>query len=184
MTRRRLRAAYTADELAKVYPKPHDSSHHVDHRLRVAVTIQVARSFADTYASAADLSCGDGLILSNVPAARKVFGDLAPGYPISGPLEETLDELDPVDLYVCTETIEHLDDPDTVLAKIRAKANRLVLSTPVDAWKDSNREHYWAWSREDVERMLIAAGFKPTLFVALDFRVAGSDYCFGIWGCR
>lgn len=181
---KRLRSAYTTDELAAIYAEPHDSSHHADHRLRVAVTIQVARGFAGTFGSAADLSCGDGLILSNVPAERKVFGDLAPGYPVTGPLEQTLADLEPVDLYVCTETLEHLDDPAAVLATVRAKTRLLVLSTPVDAWYDHNPEHYWAWSREGVEQLLTAAGFAPTVYVALDFRPAGSDYCFGIWRCR
>jgi len=183
MTRQRLRPAYGADELGRVYPRPHDSGHHPDHGPRIAVTAVVARVCTVGARSAADLSCGDGLILSGLDVTRKVFGDLAPGYEVTGPLESTLQTLDPVDVYVCTETLEHLDDPGLVLRLIRARTRRMVLSTPVDAWADTNPEHYWAWSRADVEEMLAAAGFKAAMYAELDMRPGGSDYAFGIWGC-
>jgi hypothetical protein len=135
-------------------------------------------------AAAADLSCGNGAILDGIGAARSYKGDYAPGHAITGPLEQTLDELPNVDLYVCSETLEHLDEPDAVLVRIRSKASLLLLSTPVGAWGDSNPEHYWAWSRADVEEMLTAAGFKTVVYNELDFRPAGMAYAFGIWGCK
>jgi hypothetical protein len=133
---------------------------------------------------AADLSCGNGAILSAIPAETRYFGDFAPGHEYCGPIEQTIDELPEVDLFVCSETIEHLDDPDAVLATIRSKAWSLVLSTPVDAWHDSNPEHYWAWSRTDVEEMLTAVGWRTSLYSEVDFRPLGMPYCFGIWGAR
>lgn len=185
MTRKRLRPAYTAEQLQDLYRQPHDHRRWPDHHLRVDVTVQVARWLVGFDAdSAADLSCGNGTILSQVPAARKYGGDFAPGHEFHGPIEETIAELPDVELFICSETIEHLDDPDAVLAQIRGRARQLVLSTPVDAWDDANPEHYWAWSREDVEEMLAAAGWQQRIYTAVDFRPMGLPYCFGIWGVR
>lgn len=185
MTRRRLRPAHSGEELRQMYAVPHDHRNWAGHRLRVSVTREIARWLAgDTVDSAADLSCGSGAVLNAVPARRKHFGDFAPGYEFHGPLEQTLLALRRVDLFLCCETLEHLDDPDAVLALMREKAGKLVLSTPVDAWDDTNPEHYWAWSRADVEAMLFAAGWDPYLYAAADFRLMGLPYCFGIWGAR
>jgi hypothetical protein len=185
MTRQRLRPAHTPERLAEIYATPHDHRRFPDHILRVDATIALAQWLAGSgVRRAADLSCGNGAVLAAVPAKARIFGDFAPGYEMTGPLEETLPQLDPVDLYVCAETLEHLDDPDKVLALIRAKTNAFVLSTPVEAWDDDNEEHYWAWSREDVEAMLAAAGFDVGVYSSVDFRPLGLPYCFGIWGCR
>lgn len=184
MTRVRLRPAYSPEKLAELYAKPHDHTGWRDHHLRVALTLEVARWVAEgELDSAADLSCGDGAILSGVPARTRYFGDFAPGYGLTGPIEETIEQIPHVDLMVCAETLEHVDDPDKVLKAIRAKATALVLSTPVGAWRDPNPEHYWAWSRADVEEMAAAAGFGVMAFTSLDFRMHGSEYYeFGIWG--
>lgn len=184
MTRQRLRPAYGAEDLARIYPKPHDHTRWIDHQMRVRMTAIVAQG-AGRLHSGADLSCGDGAVLRSLDLAVRHFGDLAPGYEHTGPIEQTIGDIPDVDLFVCTETLEHLDDPDLVLKRIREKSGGLVLSTPVDAWDDTNPEHYWAWSRSDVEEMLAAAGFTVVVYACLDARggVPGS-YCFGIWGCR
>lgn len=184
MALRRLRPAHPPERLAQIYAKPHDSSHWRDHVVRVAITCELAANvFEDcTVCSVADLSCGDATVARYVEAARTVLGDIAPGYHHTGPIEQTIDEIDPVDLFICCETIEHLDDPHLILKKIRAKTRYLVLSTPIDAWDDANIEHYWAWDRDEVEWMLYMAGFttlKP--YVQLDMRESWSPYCFGIW---
>ena len=183
MRLQRLRPAYSEDELARLYARPHDHTRWPDHHLRVDATLAVARWMArDGIGSAADLSCGNGHILRSLDARRKYFGDYAPGYSITGPIDKTIHEIPTVDLFVCSETIEHLDDPDMVLIGIRAKARMLVLSTPVEAWDDANPEHYWAWDRERVESMVRAAGWLPHVYTAVDFRPQGLPYCFGIWG--
>lgn len=187
MTRRRLRPAYSPEELAQVYATPHAHSGWQDHRLRVSVTVEAARWLAESSGArtAADLSCGDGAVLNATSVPLRLFGDIAPGHEFTGPIEETLGEIPDVDLFVCTETLEHLDDPDKVLAGIRAKTRTFLLSTPVAAWQDTNPEHYWAWSRTDVEEMLWAAGFKPAVYSTVDFRSSGEAfYQFGIWGCQ
>ncbi|RBQ21611.1 hypothetical protein DP939_02560 [Spongiactinospora rosea] len=185
MTRKRLRPAYSDAELKALYCTPHDHRRWRDHHLRVDVTIAMARWMAgDGVAAAADLSCGNGAILSAVPAGAKYFGDFAPGYRFQGPIEDTIMQIPQVDLFVCSETLEHVDAPMLVLGRIRDHARMLVLSTPVDAWDDDNPEHYWAWSREDIEEMLAAAGWRQHVYATADFRPMGLPYAFGIWGVR
>ena len=184
MRRERLRDAYSPEILANHYAKPHRHFGNADHRLRVAVTIAVARSVG-AVESVADLACGDAAIASAVNAPKRYLGDFAPGYPIVGPIEQTINDIPPVDLFVCTETIEHLDDPDAVLRAIRAKTRHLILSTPVGCFHDSNPEHYHAWDREAVEAMMAEAGFKAEVYSSVDFTGYGPDhYEFGVWWAR
>lgn len=184
MRAKRLRPAYTDDEMVRVYPKPHEAGLWVDHRARVNITVTLAHMFDYGAKSGADLSCGDGMILQNIALQERHFGDFAPGYQYYGPIEKTIHEIPPVNLFVCTETIEHLDNPDDLLVEIGRKADRLILSTPIDAWDDPNHEHYWAWDREYVEAMIREAGYRLLFFNALDFRLGNpASYCFGIWGC-
>lgn len=194
MTRRRLRPEWSPEALANLYARPHDHTRWVDHRLRVAVTSEVAKwmvaELLDSGPSwlplVADLSCGDGAVVRSLGLrARQILGDLAPGYSITGPLEQTVPALDgPIDMYVCCETLEHLNDPDQVLKLIREKSRTLLLSTPVDAGDDPNLEHYWSWSRSDVEGMLGDAGWSVGFYTEVDCRPAGLQYSFGIWGAR
>lgn len=180
----RLRPAHDDEALARIYAAPHQHTKWDDHKVRVAVTAQFAHRMAGRVDSAADLSCGDGTIINALAADTRYLGDFAPGYPIVGPIDDTIDQIPVVDLFVCCETLEHLDVPDLTLKKIRAKARALVLSTPVDAFNDRNEEHYWAWSREAVEAMLAAAGFIVVVYAAIDFRPSGGEYQFGVWYCR
>ncbi len=184
--RQRLRPAHSPEQLAHIYAAPHDSSRWRDHRVRVAVTLELARGYLHdnpgSVTSVADLSCGDATIARSLGADTVVLGDYAPGYDHHGPIEVTIHRIPTVDLFVCSETLEHVDDPDLVLAAIRAKTKRLVLSTPVDCWGDANVEHYWAWSAEHVEGMLRTAGFDVDVFTRLDMR-RWSPYAFGIWAC-
>ena len=188
MTRQRLRPAYTPAELAEIYAKPHDSRRWIDHNVRVETTMALGIGLAEkSIQSIADLSCGNGAIArglqwQNGGGPRLILGDFAPGYDYTGPIEATIEEIPPVDVFVCSETIEHLDDPDKVLARIRRKTRYLLLSTPIEAWGETNPEHYWAWDRDEVENMLQNAGFtthKP--YIELDMRNSWSPYCFGIW---
>lgn len=188
MRRERLRPAHDAATLATIYSRPHRSSTWNDHNIRVDVTIALGRGLlADLSEPAvADLSCGDARIARALTPAP-VLGDFAPGYLLRGPIEETIELLADrhVDAFVLSETLEHLDDPEAVLAKIRPVTDGLILSTPVEAWNDlPNLEHYWAWDAEAVEAMLVAAGFEVRAYNALDLRRGFSPYCFGIWVAR
>lgn len=182
--RTRLRPAHSPERLAEIYATPHNHTQWFDHRVRVAVTAVFARSIAGQPATAADLSCGDGAILRFLEAGRSYYGDFAPRYDLTGPIERTIEQIPTVDLLVCCETLEHLDDPDVVLKAARSKARTLVLSTPVGAFTDTNIEHYWAWDREGVEEMLRSAGWDPAIYTELDFRPSGLEYSFGVWYAR
>lgn len=180
----RLRPAHNPDTLARIYATPHNHTPWADHRIRVAVTAQFAHAVSGRIRTAADLSCGDGTILTALDAEEKHFGDFAPGWQLTGPIDDTIEHIPAVDLFLCCETLEHLDDPDLTLKRIRRKAKTLVLSTPVGAFGDTNVEHYWAWSRAGVEVMLTTAGFTVIVYNELDFRPAGGVYAYGIWWCR
>jgi 2-polyprenyl-3-methyl-5-hydroxy-6-metoxy-1,4-benzoquinol methylase len=152
---------------------------------RVDVTSSIAYNILPYGGSVADLSCGDAVIaerLRETHNARLTLGDYAPGYNITGPIEKTIHDIDPVDLFICSETVEHLDDPDAVLADIRRKCEWLILSTPdgEDA-RINNPQHLWGWDAEAMEQMLRAAGFEPRMFTLVDPRFSGCQYAYQIW---
>jgi len=185
VTVKRLRPMPTAEEMAAMYPAPHD--HRIygrGHHERVEATVALAvQQIADAERQiVADLSCGNGDIARRIATSPAVhLGDFAAGWEYHGPLEETLDLIPLVDVYVCSETIEHLDDPFDVLLKIRHQAERLVLSTPIGCWDDANGEHLWAWDREGVEQLLDSAGWSPWAFTNVDSTAYGEPYNYGIW---
>lgn len=178
----RLRDAYTPAELQVIYPRPHQHDRWPDHRLRVDVTVQIARFLHPGGGTIADLSCGDAAIANALNADRVILGDLAEGYEHHGPIEQTIDRIPRVDLFVCCETLEHLDDPDRVLWKIRQRANTLVVSTPDGEQTGHNPEHYWGWDANGVYDMLTTAGFTPVVRTLLHLTQPAAAY--QIWGCR
>lgn len=181
-------------DLSTTYPKPHEHHHFPDHLVRVGVTREIARWMVRDLGefSVMDLSCGDGSIAQSLGTPHMSLGDYAHGDHIDyvGPIEESVkmlagsDTRHRVDLFINCETIEHLDDPDTVLQGIRQCGQMLLLSTPVGAHDDGNPEHVWSWDREDVEAMLTAAGFEPFIYTELDPRSPSFPYAWGIWGAR
>lgn len=184
---KRLRPKWSDEDLARIYAKPHN--HEIygrGHGVRVEVTNNILKDMAREVGavSGADLSCGNGAILKSLNIRKKYFGDFAPTYEFTGPLEKTIHEIPKVDIYVCSETLEHLDDPQYALELIREKTKALVLSTPIEKWNDTNEEHYWAYDRDGVESMLLKAGFTPNIFLFLDTEVFGEPYRYGIWGCK
>lgn len=185
----RLRPAWNADELAKIYDEPHDHNRYGHgHHLRVEATKVLAKWVRDASqsSSVADLSCGNGEIATSLGFGPRltILGDYAPGYGITGPLEETLRRINDVDIYICSETLEHLDDPTAALFQMRDASEHLVLSTPINAWGDENGEHYYAWDREGVESLLVGAGWEPVMFMTVDSTVLGEPYEYGLWACK
>ncbi len=184
---KKLREFHDAKELAKIYATPHDHKiYGRGHGVRVNTTIQIAKDMAyqANAKSVADLSCGNAAIAKALNIGKMILGDYAQGYEYSGPLEANLEKIENVDLYLCSESIEHFEDPSSVLNLIRKKSQTLVLSTPINAWYDKNEEHYWAWDRQDVETLLKNAGWSPDVFTMLDTTVFGEPYIYGIWGCK
>lgn len=180
MARVRLRPARTPAEEQELYSRtyPQGYRHDVwpDHVERVAASVEMIEQYARHIRTAADLSCGDGAILRSLPGLRTAWvGDLnasAPGdWPGStqweivppGLLPDSLADLpEPVDLYVLSETIEHMDDPDALLRALTSCATYLFLSTPLDeAAHSGNAEHYWSWGQADMHEMLMDAGWSP-----------------------
>lgn len=184
---KKLREFYTQNELNEIYATPHDHAiYGRGHGIRVNMTIQLAKDMAYQVEakSVADLSCGNGAIAKALDVEKTILGDYAEGYEYSGLLEVNLKKIENVDLYICSESIEHVENPSLVLNLIRSKAQTLVLSTPIDAWYDTNDEHYWAWGKQDVEMLLKNAGWTPDVFVMLDTTVFGEPYIYGMWGCK
>lgn len=179
----RLREAYNQDQLRDVYSVPHDHSGFVDHKLRVQMTIAFASWFAPVR-SLADLSCGDATIANSIDADVRYLGDFAPGYELQGAIDDTIDSIPKVDLFICSETIEHLDDPEKTLAKIRQKTKALIVTTPNGENNANNPEHYWGWETGDVKEMLIATGFKPIISNVLKFETEQFVYDYQFWGCK
>jgi hypothetical protein len=190
--RRQLRPFYSPEELARVYSRPYDHTNWPDHIERVNKTAEILHNMLPR--SVADLSCGDGAIVAkaclplNVPAyladyagvpITGMFASGAPGMSLSGPIEKTIHKIPPVDVFVLSETLEHVEDPDGLLRLIRDKAKRLLMSTPVGEATDHNPEHYWGWDTDDIDEMLMEAGFRKRQYELITPYPA--YYTFQIW---
>lgn len=182
MYRNRCRPKYSDEELAAIYSRPWEmQSDWKDHVLRQNATLLLAGRFIqEDDKTGADLSCGDAYLARHIPQLTWILGDFASGYGLRGPIEQTIHQIPQVDIFLCCETIEHLDDPDAVLRQIRLKSKKLIISTPICRWIDENPQHYWSWDQKAVKSMLIDAGWNP-----VDYEETYSDpgYCFQIWGC-
>jgi hypothetical protein len=177
----RLRPAHTAEQLANIYSKPHNHLAFADHIIRVNKSIDMLKAF-DTYESIADLSAGNAAIINALKSDNKYVGDFADSYEFTGHIDDTIEKIPVVDLFICSETLEHLDDPEATLKKIRVKTKYLFLSTPYGESDTNNIEHYWGWDNEDVKQMLIDAGFDPVEYFLLEF--PGGVYNFQMWICK
>jgi hypothetical protein len=199
MTRTRIRdSRSSSDEERQFYMQTYPSGYHhtvwPDHIERVAASVQFINTWVTEGGlivdSIADLSSGDGTIprelLVLTGAKRLVLGDInrQEGLHIVGPLPDTLEALTPgVDLYVCSETIEHMDDPDFLLQQLRLKSRYLFISTPVsEPLHYGNTEHYWSWSVEDVGQMLIEADWTPVDHLVFTPE-SNQTYTFQFWMC-
>jgi len=180
--RTRLRPKYSKKELKEIYKTPHEHNLWADHVQRVESTIALSTWFYPI-STVADLSCGNGYIVDSINAETRYKGDFASGYDYTGPIEQTLKLIPAVDLFILSETIEHVDDPDTLLGEIRKKTKHLILTTPKDENDDSNPEHYWGWGKEDVKEMLISANFSPQIYQELEFFDPQFCYTYQMWGC-
>jgi 2-polyprenyl-3-methyl-5-hydroxy-6-metoxy-1,4-benzoquinol methylase len=195
MTRRQLRPFWSDEELPTIYPAMYDHTRWDDHKVRVARTVEIVTDWWDQSAwyDGIDLTCGDGAILralqANGVVLKAYYGDLvfADHLDIIGKVENTMpSETYPMDsdrrwdLYICSETLEHVRDPDELLRMSRKLAHHAVFSTPIDETDaHANPEHYWSWSVEDIHAMLVAAGWTPEVHKVLPLPY----YNFQIWCC-
>jgi len=178
----RLRPKWSDDELRKIYATPHEHHHWHDHVIRVNKTLEIAKTI-DGVKSAADLSAGDAFIINGLELDKTYIGDFAPKYKFTGAIDKTIEQIPNVDLFICSETLEHLDNPVYVLKHIRQKSKYLLLSTPHAKWDDVNQEHYWAWDKDGVGELLAQADFEPIQFHLLEL---ANDYYYDyqIWVCK
>jgi hypothetical protein len=177
--RRRLRPKYSEGELASIYAKPHSHSQWTDHIIRVQTSIGILKGLQ--FNSAADLSAGDASIINALDLKERHIGDYAPGYQYTGPIESTIYQIPKVDLFICSETLEHLDNPDGVLFDIRSKTKWLFVSTPLNETTFENPEHYWGWDESDIWEMLERAGFEIFFYNILRFKGPEYKYNYQMW---
>ena len=149
---------------------------------RDSATMRIGTTFPkDEVHSVGDMSAGGSHITPYIAehyGCVPALGDLGRqyGYANVGTLQETLPHQPVFDLYVCSETLEHLLDPDTDLALIREHCKYLLLTTPIMEKPETvSHGHLWTWEQEDVEDMLRAADFVPFSFEPV--------VIFGIWKC-
>jgi hypothetical protein len=170
--------SYTEEELKALY-RGYDTNRWYDHIYRVNISAEMIRQYvAQTGAKlVADLSCGDRAVTKNLHVDELYLGDIAKENcgtgVVHGKIEDTIKNIPYVDLFILSETIEHVEDPDDLLQQIAIRSNALFLTTPLDETPNTNPEHYWSWGKEDIEIMLRDAGFMRTVFYSeLDFGVA------------
>lgn len=179
----RLRDKYSDSELGRVYAAPHSHQEWYDHRVRVDATIALVKNL-EGFKTVADLSAGDATIINALDIPVKYVGDFAPGYEFTGPIEKTIHQIPKVDLFICSETLEHLDNPDLVLSDIRNKTDWLVLTTPNGEADTNNPQHYWGWNTKDMQDMLFVAGFEPHILNVLNFFDKEFIYNYQMWVCK
>lgn len=159
---KKLRPFHTADQLKQLYGGVYDPNRWPEHRRRIARTIEIAQDIINMHdvVTIADYSCGDGAVTNGLVISRQgsiEATDVGKGDP---PIEQMVETMPYVDLFICTETIEHLEAPWTVLEWIATKAKRILLSTPLDeSVMIGNYEHYWSFTQWDVSTILAQSGF-------------------------
>jgi hypothetical protein len=178
----RIRPKWSDEELEKIYDHQYDHTNWWDHVARVNHTIRIGNilpTFIDGLNTVADLSAGDAAIINSINIPNKIIGDYVEGFEYTGKIEDTINKIPKVDLFISSETLEHVDDPLAVLKSIRSKTKWLLLSTPQDNWDDINPEHYWRWDKEGVQELLEKAGFEPVYFESIPI-----SYTHQIWICK
>lgn len=179
----RLREKYSDDKLREIYAAPHSHDYWYDHRVRVQASIGLIKAYLPLQ-SVADLSAGDATIINALDIPEKHIGDYAPGYQYRGAIEDTIYQIPKVDLFICSETLEHLDNPDGALMDIRNKTKWLLLTTPIGENDNRNPEHYWGWDEDGVYEMLTRAGFTPEALSTLKFYNEECIYRYQMWVAR
>jgi hypothetical protein len=181
---KQLRPFHTPEELAEIYAKPYDHTRWSQHVERVARTVELLDWLAVKVdaCAVADLSCGDGAIVkgSTYPWGAVILGDVTPGHRFTGPIERTIKWIPIVDVFVLSETLEHVERPAELLAAIRRKARYLLLSTPLAEFDDRNQEHYWGWDEAGIRELLAGAGWRPDAFDPFTPQ-SGNFYTYQIW---
>lgn len=180
---KKLRPFYSTDTVKAMYGGVYDPHRWPEHQERIARTIAITNDLivAHDLDSVADYSCGDKSIADGLRGVRSWdLTDVGQGDP---PIEEQVQTMPYVHLFVCTETIEHLEAPWTVLEYVALRARWLVLSTPLDESPAiGNYEHYWSFTQWDIATILDQSGFvDATMYHITE---AGWTYEYQLWTAR
>ena len=185
VTIRRLRPAYDAATLKQVYDHQYDHTRWYDHIQRVHKTIECIHEWTtpEQRRVVADLSCGDAAIARSIADVEElILGDYVRNeeYTFMGPIEQTIHHIGGVDLFILSETLEHIDEPAALLVRLKDRVERVLISTPLDEQDDGNPEHYWGWDEDGIRDLLAVTGWtvqNSTLFTP----VPDAYYTYQIW---
>lgn len=159
----------TAEFHADRETAPHLEQVFHQERLKTAAELATKACRAYHIATVVDLGCGDGGLLSLLPDDLTSWGyDFQPSNVASAPRRGVdvryanflEDDIAYGELALCTECIEHLEDPHGFLERLSHNVRLLVCSSPMnetDEWHDTL--HAWAWDVEGYRAMLDSAGF-------------------------
>lgn len=159
---------------------PHlEQGAHRDRLHDAADLVEIARNEYGCL-SVVDLGAGDGGLLSLLPGHAWGY-DLMPsnieGAKERGVYVELVDfvheDIDWGDLAICTETLEHLQDPHGFIERIGEHCSAIVASSPADETDQSHYAfHAWAWDMEGYADLIRLGGFE----------VVRHDYVAGDYG--
>lgn len=181
---RKLRPFWSRAEERRLYSETYDHTRWPEHVGRVEATIDFTQKLIDEHElkTVVDLSCGDGAIVDGLNGVRIVRKTdvSSSGMGIEATL--MMSSFD-TDLFICTETIEHMRAPWTTIELIAENTRFIVLSTPLNEGAHvDNYEHYWSFTDQDVDDMLKYAGFTDLQRVFLSGR--GWTYDYQLWSGR
>lgn len=181
---------------AALYAERYDHARWEEHATRIAWAKQrlndwLAWQTRTRPLVVADLSAGDGALVQHLQETTRSRGctaltsDLTPGAALlRGEINDVIRLLNDqvVDLFICTETLEHLQRPFELLREIRRVAREAFISTPAwpadnPDWVDDNPEHYWQWDAAELGGLLLDVGFQARELTL----VRGDYYTYQCW---
>jgi hypothetical protein len=131
-----------------------------------------------------DLSAGARPDIAYAFSDSPVLGDYSyrDGYHYHGKIEDAIKNVGSplVDLFILSETIEHVSEPVRLLEEIRARSKKLILSTPDGEIDSSKHEHYWGWDVEGMREILQSSGWRPLIVTTMDMSGIKTQ----IWVCE
>lgn len=172
--------------LAELYGGMYDHTKWDEHRTRVQWTTRQLQHFIDLRTDitrVVDLSCGDGAILNGLNVPNKIYGDMvqADHLTIAAMPAEISVRYMQGDLLICSETIEHLDDPDQFLRDAQENFKYIAITTPLgETDPEKNYEHYWGWDLLDINKMLRVTQWYPLMEATLPL----DYYTYQFWIAR